>query len=188
MPSGGFWWVIVIFVVLGAGAGVAWATYSPQQYSSRVTLVVQLPRDGADPEALVRTVEALMTSNVVLSEIVADSGVDLSPAEVEDRLTVERPSGSALIEVVVDGTSTSTVDAIAEQVVPALQSAIHELQTLQDEGPTIEVISFLDAPEVIPVDRQPVRDGALGGLAGFIVGLLVVALLSGRRARKQLQA
>jgi polysaccharide biosynthesis transport protein len=180
---GRLWWVVLIMAVLGAGAGVAWAQLSPQQYSSRVTLVVQLPRDGSDPEARVRTVEALMLSNVVLSEIVQDSGVALSPTQVEDLLTVERPTGSAVIEVVVRGTRWTDVDSIAEEVVPALEDAIDGLAPIEEEGAGIELTSFEDNPVVVRDARQPVRFGALGGLAGAIVGILLVALISGRRAR-----
>ena len=182
-----FWWVVAVAVCLGALAGAAWATYSPQQYSSRVTLVVELPDGGADTEALVRTVEALILSNVVVADIVEESDAGLSATEVEDRLTVERPSGSAVIEVEVKDTSASQVEAIAAQVVPALDEAIDGLQDPIGEGtakPSIDVTSFQDNPEVLAVDRLPKRDAALGGLAGLILGLLVVALLSGRRDQR----
>ena len=178
---GRLWWVVLIIALLGAGAGVAWGQYSPQQYSSRVTLVVQMSPDSGDPETLVRTVEALLLSNVVLSEVVEDSDVDLSTAGVEDRLTVERATGSAVIEVVVRDVNAVNVDAIAQEVVPALVEAIAGLQDPEAEAPPMEVTSFDDDPDVISEPRELARSGALGGLAGFIVGLLLVALIAGRR-------
>ena len=67
---------------------------------------------------------------------------------------------------------------------PALENAIDGLQGLEDTGMTIDVTSLQDSPVVVSDDRQPVRYGALGALAGFILGILVVAVLSGRRASR----
>ena len=180
---GRFWWLVLLLILLGAGAGASWATYAPPYYESRVTLVVKIP-EGADSETLVRTVEALITSSAVLDVVADDSGLGLSEEAVQDRLSVERPTGSAVIEVVAGGRDPDTVEAIASEVVPALEQAI---VNLPDEGdaldsrPPLEVTSLQLDPEVIEIQRALVRDTALGGLAGLVLGILLAATIAGRR-------
>lgn len=180
---GRFWWIVLLLVVLGLAAGASWATYSPQQYESRVTLVVKIP-DGADSETLVRTVEALITSNAVLDTIADETDLGLSENSVKDRLSVERPTGSAVIEVAVEGGDPDVIDAIAAEVVPALEQAIIELPGEEGQDgplPPFEVTSLQVDPEVVDVSRTLARDAALGGLVGLVLGALVATVVAGRR-------
>lgn len=179
------WWLIAIFAIVGGLVGVGASAVLPPRYSSTVTLVVQLPNSSADTEALVRTVEALTTSSVVLGDIAASSGTGLSPNDVEDRLTVDRPSGSAVIEVTVVDTSRSTARAVATQVVPSLQQRILQSRSGNDTSASrIAIEPFGGGPENEKVSPPLLRNGAIGAAAGFAIGLLVAVAAAGRSNRR----
>ncbi len=180
------WWLIVLVALIGAGIGGGGTVLLPKQYSASVTLVVQLPKGAADTEALVRTVEALTTSRVVLGDIATNSGTGLSPNEVQDRLQVDRPSGSAVIEVKVVDTSLARARAVATQVVPALQQRIAQSRSTADETDSkIAVESFGGGAETERVVPPLTRNIAIGGIAGFAAGLLLAVASAGRAARRR---
>ncbi len=179
------WWLIAIFTVVGGIVGIGASAVLPARYSSTVTLVVQLPNGSADTEALVRTVEALTTSSVVLGDIAASSGTGLSPNDVEKRLTVDRPTGSAVIEVTVVDTSRAQARAIATQVAPSLQQRILQSRSGNDTSSSrIAIEPFGGGPENIKVSPPLLRNGAIGAAAGFAIGLLVAAAAAGRSTRR----
>jgi capsular polysaccharide biosynthesis protein len=179
------WWLVALVALIGATIGAATSALLPQTYSATVTLVVQLPKGSADTEALVRTVEALTTSSVVLGDIATNSGTGLSPNGVQDRLQVDRPSGSAVIEVAVLDTSRARARAIAQQVVPSLQQRITESRnSAETSSSRIAVESFGGGPEVQAVTPPILRNALIGAMAGFALGLLLAVAEAGRAARR----
>lgn len=121
-----WWWVAVLSLLLGTAGGLSYAYNAPEQYTGSVTMVVELPKGVTDTEALVRTVEALITSSAVLSDVSEAPGVGLGAREVEDHLEVERPTGSAVLEVTASGEDVDETRALATAVVPALKQRIAE--------------------------------------------------------------
>jgi succinoglycan biosynthesis transport protein ExoP len=179
------WWLVALVTVIGAVLGVGASAVLPPSYSATVTLVVQLPKGSSDTEALVRTVEALTTSSVVLGDIATNSGTGLSPSAVQDRLQVDRPSGSAIIEIAAIDTSRSRARAVAEQVVPSLQQRITESRNSAEASTSrIAVESFGGGPEVQSVSPPLLRNGLVGALAGFALGLLLAVADAGRVTRR----
>ena len=188
------WWVILLCLLLGAGAGVAAALNVPERHIGSVTVLVQLPQGAVDTEALVRTVEALASSTVVLGDVSEEPGVELSAQEIDDRLRVERAAGSAVIEVSVEDASEEQVEAVVEEIVPALVARLDEISTEavvttdgQDQEVTtsvpIEVVTFGRDPYVRPKPRQPVVAGALGGVGLGLLAAVVITLRAGTRRR-----
>ena len=178
------WWLVALVAILGAAIGIGVTVALPPKYSATVTLVVQLPKGSADTEALVRTVEALTTSSVVLGDIASSSGVGLSPQQVGNRLQINRPAGSAIIEVAAVDTSRARAKAVASQVVPSLQQRITESRsTAEASTARIAVESFGGGPEIQQVSPPVARNALIGAFAGFALGLLLAVVEAGRDAR-----
>lgn len=185
------WWIVALSVVVGGAVGVAISLSLPERYVGSVTLLVQLPQGADDTEALVRTVEALTSSTVVLGDVAEKPGVDLSESEIADRLTVDRAAGSAVLQVSVVGTSERQARTIAEELVPALKARLAEVapnDAVKPDGKVaslpIRVVRFGGEPYVHPEPRQPVVTGALFGIAlGLVVAVAVTARASRRAAR-----
>lgn len=168
------WWLILLVALMGAGVSYGVTQLAATSYSASVTLVVQLPSGGSDTEALVRTVEALTTSRILLADLARNSGSGLTPGQVEDRLVIMRPAGSAVIEVSVVDTKAARARSIAEEVVPALKGRLQESRSESSDGSvSIGVRSFAGGPQVEQVEPPGLRDGVLGGAAGAALGLLV---------------
>lgn len=180
------WWLVLVLALVAGAASAALTAYGARQYAATVTLIVQLPRASADTEALVRTVESLTTSPVVLGDLGALAGVRLTPAEVEDRLRVERPAGSAVIEVTAEDTSRQRAQTIAENIVPILQARLPEVDpaTLTTDV-AIRVEWFGDKVQVIRTDPPTARNGVLGFAVGAAVGLLAATALASRDAARR---
>ena len=178
------WWLVALVALLGAAIGVGASVALPPKYSATVTLVVQLPKGSADTEALVRTVEALTTSSVVVADIATNSSTGLSPSGIQNRLKIDRPSGSAVISVAVIDTDRNRARAIASQVVPSLQQRITESRSSAEAATSkIAVESFGGGPEVQKVTPPVVRNALIGAFAGFALGLLLAVIEAGRVAR-----
>jgi uncharacterized protein involved in exopolysaccharide biosynthesis len=181
-----WWWVTGAFVVIGVLAGLTLALAPASRYSASTTLVVQLPESASDTEALVRTVEALTTSSVVMRDLSDAPGVGLSPTEVEDRLDVQRPTGSAVIDVVVTDSSRARAEVIAGQLVATLRSRLREMRGSRPAAQAVAlgVRSFGGAPQVEAVDRPYARNGALGAAVGAALGLLLATALVTAETRR----
>lgn len=185
------WWVVVLSVVVGAVAGAGVALSLPERYVGSVTLLVQLPQGANDTEALVRTVEALANSTVVLGDIAERPGVDLSAAEIADRMIVDRAAGSAVLEVSLVDTSAQQVRIITEQLAPALRNRLDEVSSdnvVSSDGEVaslpIRVVPFGGEPYVRPKARQPEVTAALCGVAlGLVAAVVITARVGGRTAR-----
>lgn len=182
------WWILALSVVVGGLAGAGIALSLPDRYVGSVTLLVQLPQGSDDTEALVRTVESLTTSQVVLGDVARASGLGLSAAQVADRLTVERAAGSAALELSVVGDSVEQARTIAEELTPALKARLDEVSSPDAAQPDaavaslpIRVVRFGGEPYVRPQNRQPVMTGALCGIALGLVAAVLVTARAGRR-------
>jgi capsular polysaccharide biosynthesis protein len=175
------WWVIVLFGLIGAGLAAGAVLMMPQRYAGTVTLLVDIPTEANDTETLIRTVESLTTSTVVLADVASEAGVDLGQQEIDDRVTVERTAGSAVIEVSVVDTSEEQVSAIAEAMAPALEERLDDIGSPGQGIVPISVQPLGPEPYVRQLSWQIVPTTLLGGLAGLVVGALLVTVLAARR-------
>jgi capsular polysaccharide biosynthesis protein len=117
----------------------------------------------------------------VLADVASEAGVDLGQQEIDDRVTVERTAGSAVIEVSVVDTSEEQVDAIAEAMAPALEERLDDIGSPGQGIVPISVQALGPEPYVRQVSWQLVPTTVLGGLAGLVVGALLVTVLAARR-------
>jgi capsular polysaccharide biosynthesis protein len=181
-----WWWVIGAFAVIGALTALLVTQLPSDKYSASLTLVVQLPESANDTEALVRTVEALATSTVVLSDLSRAPGVNLSPVDVEDRIDVQRPTGSAVIDVVVTDSSRARAEVIARELVTTLRDRMREMGGRRTPAAAVPlgVRSFGGPPHVDAVDRPRARNGVLGAAVGLVIGLLVATALVTAETRR----
>ena len=185
------WWVVVLCAVIGAGLAAGAVFALPQRTIGTTTMLVDIPVEASDTEALVRTVESLVTTPAVLNDLAGGTGVDLGPSAIEDALTVERATGSAVIEVSVIDSSEEQVRAISEQVVPVIVARLEATEaTTTGATPGTEpgggsipltVVPFGSEPYVRDYSWSLVPTTVLGGLAGGIVGVLIVVIGAVRR-------
>lgn len=194
------WLIVLLFALLGGGLGAGAVYAMPQRTIGTTTVLVDIPVQATDIEALVRTVETLILSQAVLTDLSAQPGVELSPQALEDAMEVERATGSAVIEVSVIDTSEDRVRAVAEQVVPVLEERLADIEvavstedTATDEPETttteqpggstvpLSVTTFGTEPYVRDYSWSLIPTVALGVLGGLLVGGLIVVVRALRR-------
>ncbi len=193
---GRLWWIVVLMTLVGGGLAAASVYVVPQRSIGTTTLLVDIPVQASDTEALVRTVETLITSQAVLGDVAEQPGVELSPQVLDDAIEVERATGSAVIEVTVVNGSRDRVQTISEQIVPALQARLREVDssvstgvvgrrgaTVQPGGGIVplSVTTFGTEPYVRDYSWSLVPTSILGALGGALVGGLLVVVVALRR-------
>lgn len=197
---GHLWWIVVLMTLVGGGVAAAAVYVVPQRSIGTTTLLVDIPVQASDTEALVRTVETLITSQAVLSDVAEQPGVELSPQVLDDAIEVERATGSAVIEITVINGSRDRVQTISEEIVPALQARLQEVESSVattttgvrgrrgpaavqpgSENVPLSVTTFGTEPYVRDYSWSLVPTSILGALGGALVGGLLVVVVALRR-------
>ncbi len=191
---------MLLLAILGGSLGAGAVYAMPQRTIGTTTVLVDIPVQATDIETLVRTVETLILSQAVLTDLSAQPGVELTPQALEDAMQVERATGSAVIEVSVIDTSEARVRAVAEQVVPVLEERLADIEVAvstedaatdgaqaapTDEPGTstvpLSVTTFGTEPYVRGYSWSLVPTIALGALGGALLGGLIVVVRALRR-------
>lgn len=175
------WRALIIGMVIGALAGVAYFFVTPKIYEARATGFISASSgdslvSGSD-EATARASSyvALITSGTVREAIAKELGE--APGALQGALTARVVPGSTLIEVTAQSSSPDTAVKLASGALDGLTSVIDEIESKGGQGSKITVVALDDAVKpstpVAPNLRNSLLIGTLGGLiAGFIFLLL----------------
>jgi len=166
---------IRIFTVLALGAIAAAAAVlvtalQPVQYRSTSVLWLPGAPNRADNEAVVRSLEALLVSPPVASDIATLSGTGLTSGEVVDRMTVTRPPDSAVLEVSLLDTDKDRSLALARQSGPALVARLGSSAQGAQIPPEYAITTFNAEPTTEVVEPPRARNGVIGLGIGLLLG------------------
>ncbi len=184
------WWVLLVGLVLGGALAAAATLALPGGYVASTALVVQLPaQDSADTEAIIRTVQSLTISDVLMRDIASNSDSGLSGPAVARQVTVERAAGSAVIGISVRDEDKERAVAIADAVLPSLESRLTRARIadqVKDGARTNRPIQVqtLGLATVQPITAPTARNGVLGAVGGLGTSLLVAILMTVASAQK----
>lgn len=175
------WKVLVAFVLIGAGAGVAYGLLAPASYTARAVLfVIATPAGGAYyqsaqfAEKRAATYPALLTAPEVLDRTRTQLDLDVPASALIPMLTATNPTDSPLVEV----TATARTPELAQQLAGAAAQNLADYAVDLESGGTEEgaVTIKLAVPArqpLYPSSPSPLVLGALGGLAGGALGVVV---------------
>ena len=176
-------WVLALSLGFGAAAGALTAVPSTT-YVSTVSLVVQTTSGASDTETLIRTMQALVDSDIVGADLAQASGSDLTASEVVERLSVERPPGAGVLSVEVADGDAARSRRLAEQLIPVFTARVAELAQPVAGAPPVEYsIRPWGSGTVDTVEqgRPVVRNAALGVVLGGLISLVLVAVRASAR-------
>lgn len=192
------WIVIVVLGVLGALAGLIYATAQPDTYRAQSSVVIVPARGDSTSElvqgsnyvsGLVATYTVVATSPVVLDRVIADLDLDTSAQALSKSISVESPLDTAVLQISVTGSDAAAVTRIANSVAEELATAVEGLspQTTAS-GPAVRVELIKSATEprvpIAPNTRLLIALGALTGLAAGFVFAIARRLLATRVASR----
>ena len=190
-----YWWLAVVFAIVGAIVGYAsWVVnlgiinFTPK-YESTATLFVATQTGTTTAEAYQNdtfsqqrafSYVALATSEQVATRAVAELQAQISPRELQGKITATPINKTVLLNIGVTDSSPARAQDYAAAVSDQLVAVVAELETSRRGGtPAAAAVVVDDASfPTAPVNlKLPLRI-ALGAGVGLIIGLLA-ALLTG---------
>ena len=138
----GYRWLVVALVVFCALVAFTWSVRQPVLYRGEVRVFLSSPPADVDPDRHVWTQVEFMTSPAVLTTAIRVSGAELTPGQLDERLTVEPADNADLITIhAVDSSpegAARLTDAVATAYTRVLRQrardggAIAELEQTQE--------------------------------------------------------
>jgi O-antigen ligase len=199
-----FRWSVVAGAVAGAVLFGTLSSLLPDRYAATAAFVVpkldtpERFRRVAIDRTRVQVIHTLLTSGAYAAELGRLSGIDLSPAEIRQRLDVERPRYGAFLEVNYVDTDPQRVAAVLPHLVEALDATVVAGRNLSDPVLDDEVRPALPGesrvyrgPLYLPVSEESTFDERprrtvwtvfVGTLAGAMAAMSFV-LVQQRRPR-----
>ena len=170
----------ILALALSAAAVAAVVTQrQPVEYESSVTLVVQTSAGANDTETLVRTMIALVDSEVIGEALRASVRSPLSADEITDNLAVDRPPGSSVLTVYYSDTDEARSVATAQALIPVFQEQVAGLEADQagQLAPNYAIQPWGGGAVVTMESAPPIlRNAAVAALLGALVGGLGASL------------
>ncbi|WP_298827184.1 YveK family protein [uncultured Planococcus sp.] len=147
------------------------------QTSAQLLISQQQNEAGLDTQSietdlqLVGTYSEIITSPVILEQVISQMGLDISYEELRDKVTVEFAESSQLLNIIVEDADLAIAVEIANQTAQIFETEIMELMNVDN-------VSIL-SPAVVMENQTPVSPNPpLNILLGAIVGLLVGAAIA----------
>lgn len=175
------WLIIVLVTLLGLGGALAATLSATPIYESTARLFVTTPQSDQTDEAYrggllsqqrVKSYASLMTGEEVASRVIAESGSDLSPAQLVNRTRTSVETDTVVLSVMVTDPSAEQAQLLAQTSAEVFVDFVAELETAPGRS-TAPVKATIVDPAVVPssqVSPQPIRNIALGLLLGLLAG------------------
>jgi capsular exopolysaccharide synthesis family protein len=180
------WWVVLSALVVALGvAGVVTIRTEPQ-YASSVTFFVTIPSQGVTDayqgglflQQRVKSYSDLLTSDRLASGIAAREHIDLTPAEVQSRISAQIVADKVLLKATVTDPDRARSLRLSEELVAQFTTLVQTIETPPGADRAPIRVEVVDGPRAgtQPVSPQPIRNLAIAGLLGLIIGVAVSIL------------
>ena len=187
------WWKVALVVVLAVGAAAAYTFTQPTVYRSSMKVVVGqgqgifAPEVGNVAEQFTQTMSDLLESDVVAVQVIDELDLDSTPAELLSNLTVVTKPSTAVLEVTYDDTNRARGRAILTKTGEVFTALVQE--KLVPDAQTVPAVpgdatnlavtaTIFDPAHYLPgqVEPKPLRNLAVAGVLGLVLGLLALFL------------
>jgi succinoglycan biosynthesis transport protein ExoP len=175
-----YWWIAAITTLLGIlGAGVTYAM-TPPTYASRVTFYVSTPvQTGVSPqsanqfaEARVNSYVVLMSSERVARDVIARTGVTLTPAEVMSRISAEANLNTVVVQATISDSNQDRASELARGLAETFGETVSRLDN-QGAGRATVIINVVSGPTDLGAVEPRLK--VYAGL-GVLVGVALIIL------------
>lgn len=168
--------ITIVFMIITAL--ISYYLMTPiYQTSTQLLISQQQIETGPDTQTietdlqLVGTYSEIITSPVILEQVISQLGLEMSYEELQNKVTVEIAESSQLLNIVAEDTDLAIAVEIANQTAEVFQAEIVELMNVDN-------VSIL-SPAVVTENQTPVSPNPpLNILLSAIVGLLAGAAIA----------
>lgn len=184
-------WVVLVAVTVCALVAFGIATQRPRTYLSQTSILVSPPLDGPVNESdltvgqlLRQTYADLAKTRPLLQRVVAGTGVNLTPEELDGQVTTSVPSNSGILIIsVVDADAARSAvlaNAVADQLVNYNKTGTGQANASNIK---LEVVDPAVAPTV-PEDRRILLTTLMGAAVGAMIALGLAFIIESMRRNK----
>jgi non-specific protein-tyrosine kinase len=189
-------WMVMLLVLIAVVTAAAVSYELPRLYQTTTVALVnpkQVPfantgpggnavGSSFTPDQLVPTYVRLLQAGPVAGKLVT-LGVPRTEGALAGEITAKPETGTSLIDITVTDRDPAIVLAVAQNVIPAFNSALAELQSRVAGDATTPRLDALVAWQVptaaptVPVSPRPLTNIGLAAIAGLALGIALAALL-----------
>jgi capsular exopolysaccharide synthesis family protein len=179
-------WVLVLAgLILGGGLATGLSALMTPQYTATTQLFVTIT--GSDDiatavqgnyyaEGKVASYAKLLRSKQLVTNVIGEAGLDLTPQTLIDRLSVEVVPDTTILDISVTDTSAERATAIAGTVAREFRAMVQELETPDGETKSPVRVTVIAAPELPQEPSSPAL--VPNALLGAVVGLFLAAVVA----------
>jgi capsular exopolysaccharide synthesis family protein len=194
------WWLLPASVALAVGLAALVTLRTPPQYATSTMFFISTPNRGVTDayqgslfsQERVKSYATMLSGDRIAAAISNHRGIDLSPGEVQRRITARPVPQTVLLEATVTDSSKVRSKLIADVLATEFTQMVESLETpaaVASQTPTRTGDSTIRVDPTIkvqvvagprldskPVSPQPVRDLGLASLLGLLVGVGLAVL------------
>lgn len=172
--------LIALVALMTIGAAAVLTYRQPTLYRSAMKLVVGVqgglfPTDvGNVADQFTQTMSDLLQSEVVASTVIRDLDLRMSPQKLLSRLHVITKPATAVLVVTYDDTDPKRGEAVLARVGTEFTTLVDRNLATQEKGSLAVSVKVFNPSHLLPgrVQPKPVRNLAVAGMLGLILGLL----------------
>lgn len=181
------WITIVACAVLGLFAAAAASLALKPTYTAETKLFVAIQNSGSVLElqqgntfsqSRVQSYVETASTPVVLQPVIDSLGLDITPAELSQRVSATADLNTVIVTITAEDTSPAQAAAIAQAVAESLVKAIGDLESPSDNGASpvkLSVVTPASAPES-PSAPNTRLNLAIGLICGLAIGTGIAIL------------
>ncbi|MEU3455143.1 polysaccharide biosynthesis tyrosine autokinase [Micromonospora sp. NPDC006766] len=174
------WWIVLITVMVALGTAALITVRTPAQYQASVTFFVTTPSQGVSDayagglflQQRVKSYADLLTSDRLAQSVVAASPLGLTADQVRGHVSTSTETGTVLLRATFTDTDQPRALKTTETLSAKFVELVQKVETPPDGRSPLIKIEVVSGPRVTasPVSPQPVRNLAVGGLVGLLLG------------------
>jgi capsular exopolysaccharide synthesis family protein len=183
-----YWYVVLLAVLIGAGAGYVSTLVTTPEYQSTARLFVATQHGASVTDAyqnnLFSQERVISYAGLATSEQVALRAADqlkasITPAQMRSKITAKPEDKTVLLDVSVRDPDPAKAQTYANAVADQLVGLVNELETSRRGGTAAAGLVVVDEANypTTPVGLSPPMLIALGAAAGFVVGLILTVII-----------
>ena len=176
-----YWRSVLATLLLCVAAAAALTLVLPAKYSAESSLFVSVDSgsSGGDlysganyAEQQVNSLSKLATSELVLSPVIRQLGLQTTPASLSSLLTVTAPTSTSIINIQATDHDPAQAAAISNAVAKSLVAAVSKLSPKSTSGSELVTATVVNSATVPtkPASPKPTTNLALGFVLGLVLG------------------
>ncbi|MBC9727988.1 polysaccharide biosynthesis tyrosine autokinase [Streptomyces sp. TRM68367] len=175
------WRFVVVCVLVGLFTAAAVTALTPRTYTAKAQLFIATnDKNSADAYAgglftqqRVKSYTKITTSPVVLRGVIDELDLRTTPEHLANKISAQAPLDTTLVDIGVEDPSATRAQAIADETATQFTRYIDSIEKGSDDAPQLVKASVVGNPEppTTPTSPRPVLNGAIGLLAGIVVGI-----------------